>query len=275
MERLQNILSHRGVASRRGAAALIEEGRVTVDGVVVREPGARFDPDTVNVAVDGRPVAAAERVRTIMLYKPAGVLSTMEDPFGGKTVADLIRGRISERLVPVGRLDKESEGLLLMSNDGDLTYRLTHPRFEHEKTYIVRAAGRWTDEKLAVLRGSVEMPDGYRTRPVPVEVVRIGTDNVHVLCFTLREGRKRQIRYMCSAAHLVVLSLKRVAIGALRLPDDLTPGTWRELTDRERALLFEIRPASRPSVIQPARSARREGPSRATPPNRGPSRMRW
>jgi pseudouridine synthase len=255
---------------------MIEEGRVTVDGVVVREPGARFDPDTVNVAVDGRPVAAAERVRTIMLYKPAGVLSTMEDPFGGKTVADLIRGRISERLVPVGRLDKESEGLLLMSNDGDLTYRLTHPRFEHEKTYIVRAAGRWTDEKLAVLRGSVEMPDGYRTRPVPVEVVRIGTDNVHVLCFTLREGRKRQIRYMCSAAHLVVLSLKRVAIGALRLPDDLTPGTWRELTDRERALLFESRPAaSRPSVTQPARSARREGPSRATPPNRGPSRMRW
>lgn len=275
MERLQNILSHRGVASRRGAASMIEEGRVTVDGVVVREPGARFDPDTVNVAVDGRPVAAAERVRTIMMYKPAGVLSTMEDPFGGKTVADLIRGRISERLVPVGRLDKESEGLLLMSNDGDLTYRLTHPRFEHEKTYIVRAAGRWTDEKLAVLRGSVEMPDGYRTRPVPVEVVRIGTDNVHVLCFTLREGRKRQIRYMCSAAHLVVLSLKRVAIGALRLPDDLTPGTWRELTDRERALLFEIRPASRPSVTQPARSARREGPSRATPPNRGPSRMRW
>ena len=253
----------------------IKKGSVTVDGEVVREPGARFDPDTVNVAVDGRPVAAAERVRTIMMYKPAGVLSTMEDPFGGKTVADLIRGRIFERLVPVGRLDKESEGLLLMSNDGDLTYRLTHPRFEHEKTYIVRAAGRWTDEKLAVLRGSVEMPDGYRTRPVPVEVVRIGTDNVHVLCFTLREGRKRQIRYMCSAAHLVVLSLKRVAIGALRLPDDLTPGTWRELTDRERALLFEIRPASRPSVTQPARSARREGPSRATPPNRGPSRMRW
>jgi pseudouridine synthase len=254
---------------------MIEEGRVTVDGVVVREPGARFDPDTVNVAVDGRPVAAAERVRTIMLYKPAGVLSTMEDPFGGKTVADLIRGRISERLVPVGRLDKESEGLLLMSNDGDLTYRLTHPRFEHEKTYIVRAAGRWTDEKLAVLRGSVEMPDGYRTRPVPVEVVRIGTDNVHVLCFTLREGRKRQIRYMCSAAHLVVLSLKRVAIGALRLPDDLTPGTWRELTDRERALLFEIRPAAERPVTQPARSARREGPPRAMPPNRGPSRMRW
>jgi pseudouridine synthase len=173
-----------------------------------------------------------------MMYKPAGVLSTVSDPFGGKTVLDLVRGQIAERLVPVGRLDKDSEGLLLLSNDGDLTYRLTHPRFEHEKTYIVRAAGRWSEEKLATLRSSVEMPDGYRIRPVPVEVVRIGRDNVHVLCFKLREGRKRQIRYMCSAAHLVVLSLKRVAIGALRLPDDLQPGAWRDLAPAERSLLL-------------------------------------
>ena len=111
--------------------------------------------------------------------------------------------------------------------------RLTHPRFEHEKIYIVRAAGRWNEEKLRVLRGPVEMPDGYVTRPVPVEVVRLGDDNVHVLCFHLREGRKRQIRYMCSAAHLVVLSLKRVAVGALRLPDDLKPGEWRDLSSAE------------------------------------------
>ena len=234
-ERLQNILSHRGVASRRGAAAIIEEGRVAVDGAVVREPGARFDPAAVEISVDGRPVGqAAEKTRTIMMYKPAGVLSTVSDPFGGRTVLDLVRGQVRERLVPVGRLDKDSEGLLLLSNDGDLTYRLTHPRFEHEKTYIVRAAGRWSDEKLAILRSAVEMPDGYRIRPVPVEVVRIGRDNVHVLCFRLREGRKRQIRYMCSAAHLVVLSLKRVAIGELRLPDELQPGAWRDLTPEER-----------------------------------------
>ncbi len=234
-ERLQNILSHRGVASRRGAAAMIEEGRVAVDGAVVREPGARFDPAAVEISVDGRPVGqAAEKTRTIMMYKPAGVLSTVSDPFGGRTVLDLVRGQVRERLVPVGRLDKDSEGLLLLSNDGDLTYRLTHPRFEHEKTYIVRAAGRWSDEKLAILRSAVEMPDGYRIRPVPVEVVRIGRDNVHVLCFRLREGRKRQIRYMCSAAHLVVLSLKRVAIGELRLPDELQPGAWRDLTPEER-----------------------------------------
>ena len=238
-ERLQNILSHRGVASRRGAAAMIEEGRVTVNGTVVREPGARFDPASAKIAVDGTPLgAAAEKTRTILMYKPAGVLSTVSDPFGGKTVLDLVRGHVSERLVPVGRLDKDSEGLLLLSNDGDLTYRFTHPRFEHEKTYIVRAAGRWSEEKLATLRSAVEMPDGYRIRPVPVEVVRIGRDNVHVLCFKLREGRKRQIRYMCSAAHLVVLSLKRVAIGRLRLPEDLQPGAWRDLSPDERNLLM-------------------------------------
>jgi len=140
---------------------------------------------------------------------------------------------VPERLVPVGRLDKDSEGLLLLSNDGDLTLKLTHPRYEHEKTYIVRAAGRWSDDKLRILQGPVEMPDGYVTRPVPVEVIRLGRDNVHVLCFRLREGRKRQIRYMCSAAHLVVLSLKRVAVGALRLPKDLAPGQWRDLTPAE------------------------------------------
>lgn len=238
-ERIQNILSHAGVASRRHAAAMIEAGRVAVDGRVVTEPYLRFDPATVNVEVDGRPIAASrERVRTIMLYKPAGVLSTLSDPFGGETVADLLRGQVPERLVPVGRLDKESEGLLLMSNDGDLTLALTHPRFAHEKTYIVRVAGRWSEEKLRILRGPVTMPDGYVTRPVPVEVVRpAGRDNVAVLAFRLREGRKRQIRYMCSAAHLVVLSLKRVAVGALRLPEDLKPGAWRDLTPDERRLL--------------------------------------
>ena len=143
-ERLQNILSHRGVSSRRGAAAMIEAGRVSVDGAVVREPGARFDPAAAKIAVDGTPLGAdAEKPRTIMMHKPAGVLSTVSDPFGGKTVLDLIRGQVRERLVPVGRLDKDSEGLMLLSNDGDLTYRLTHPRFEHEKTYIVRAERRF------------------------------------------------------------------------------------------------------------------------------------
>jgi 23S rRNA pseudouridine2605 synthase len=238
-ERLQNILARAGVSSRRGAAEIIESGRVTVDGVVIREPGARFDPVSVIVAIDGDKISAAEPKRTIMLYKPVGVLSSMSDPFGGKTVADLIRNSVSERLVPIGRLDKDSEGLLLMSNDGDLTNRLTHPSFGHTKTYIVKAAGRWSDEKLAILRGSVKMPDGYMTRPVPVRVVGETFNNVTTLEFVLKEGRKRQIRYMCSAAHLVVLSLKRVAVGSLALPIDLNPGEFRDLTKVEIAEALE------------------------------------
>lgn len=237
LERLQNILAKAGIASRRAAADMIEAGRVAVGHKVVREPGARFDPGAEKIYVDGRRIASPERRRTIMLYKPVGVLSSMSDPFGGETVADLLRGRVSERLVPVGRLDKDSEGLLLMSNDGDLTLRLTHPRFEHEKTYVVRVAGRWTEDKLAVLRGPVEMPDGYVTRPVPVRVLRQLSPSETVLEFKLREGRKRQIRYMCSAAHLVVLSLKRVAIGSLALPQSLRPGEWRDLNERELNLI--------------------------------------
>ena len=237
LERLQNVLARAGVASRRGAAKLISERRVTVDGVVVSEAGFRIDPSSAAVAVDGRPLAAPERKRTIMLNKPAGVLSSMSDPFGGKTVADLLRGSVEERLVPVGRLDKDSDGLLLMSNDGALTLRLTHPRYEHEKTYLVRVAGRWSADKLRILRSAVTMPDGYVIRPVPVDLLETGDDNVHLLRFRLREGRKRQIRYMCSAAHLVVLSLTRVAIGALQLPSDLKSGDWRELTDAELEML--------------------------------------
>ena len=236
-ERLQNILSHAGVASRRHAADLIAAGRVTVDGLVVREAGARYDAAAVAIAVDGEPVAVAEAKRTIMLYKPVGVLSSMSDPFGGKTVADLVRG-IPERVVPVGRLDKDSEGLLLMSNDGELTFKLTHPRYEHEKTYVVEVAGRWSEEKLRILRGPVTMPDGYVIRPVPVAVLKEPVNNVTTLEFRLHEGRKRQIRYMCSAAHLVVVTLKRVAVGGVRLSDDLQPGEWRDLSAEEAARLL-------------------------------------
>ena len=232
-ERLQNILSKAGVASRRGAADIIKAGRVIVNSKLCREPGERFDPETARILVDGRRISAPERKRTIMLYKPVGVLSTMSDPFGGETVADLMCGQVAERLVPVGRLDKDSEGLLLMSNDGELALRLTHPRYEHVKTYIVRAAGKWTEKKLEILRGPVEMPDGYVTRPAPVRVVAERDDNVTTLEIRLREGRKRQIRYMCSAAHLVVVSLKRVAIGGLTLPGDMKPGQWRDLSQDE------------------------------------------
>lgn len=234
MERLQNILAHAGVASRRKAAEIISEGRVTVNGLVVREPGERFE-DGCEIKVDGVRVAAAERKRTIVLYKPVGVLSTMSDPFDGQTVADLVK--VPERLVPVGRLDKDSEGLLLMTNDGNLANRLTHPRFEHQKVYLVKVAGRWSADKLKTLRSPLTLDDGYTIRPVPVEIVKEWENNTRVLRFVLKEGRKRQIRKMCSAAHLVVLSLKRVAVCGFELPPDLQPGQWRDLTEAELALL--------------------------------------
>ena len=245
MERLQNILAHAGVASRRGAAALIESGVVTVDGIVVKEPGARFD-EGVRIKVNGKEISAEEKHRTIVLYKPVGVLSTMSDPFGGKTVADLIYDvngrdarwpRVVERLVPVGRLDKDSEGLLLMSNDGTLVNELTHPRFNHTKTYLVKVAGRWSEEKLKTLRSPLTLDDGYTIRPVPVEVVEDFGNNTRLLKFVLSEGRKRQIRKMCSAAHLVVLTLKRVKVGNFELPRDLQPGEWRDLSEAELKLL--------------------------------------
>jgi len=234
LERLQNLLAHAGVASRRSAATLIESGVVTVDGIVVKEPGARFEA-SADIKVNGRPLASAEKHRTVVLYKPVGVLSTMADPFGGKTVADLVK--TPERLVPIGRLDKDSEGLLLMSNDGTLVNELTHPRYNHTKTYLVKVAGRWSAEKLATLRSPLTLDDGYTIRPVPVEVVEDLGNNVRVLKFVLSEGRKRQIRKMCSAAHLVVLTLTRVKVGAFELPPDLQPGQWRDLTDDELKLL--------------------------------------
>ena len=230
MERLQNILAHAGVASRRGAATLIESGVVTVDGLVVKEPGARFDAG-VEIKVNGKRIAEEETHRTIVLYKPVGVLSTMSDPFGGRTVAELVR--TPERLVPSGRLDKDSEGLLLMSNDGTLVNELTHPRFNHTKTYLVKVAGRWSEEKLRTLRSPLTLDDGYTIRPVPVELVEDYGNGMRLLKFVLSEGRKRQIRKMCSAAHLVVLTLKRVRVGNFELPRELQPGEWRDLTDSE------------------------------------------
>lgn len=203
-----------------------------VDGLIVNRPCERFDPEKVQIRIDGKPLPLGERKRTVVLYKPVGVLSSMSDPFGGKTAAEFVRAA-PERLVPVGRLDKDSEGLLLMSNDGDLALKLTHPRYDHEKTYVVEVAGHWSEEKLRVLRSPVKMPDGYVIRPVPVTVLRPTENNVTVLEFRLHEGRKRQIRYMCSAAHLVVLSLKRVAVGSYRLPADLQPGEWRDLSQEE------------------------------------------
>ena len=229
-ERLQNLLAQRGVASRRGAAELIRAGRVTVEGAVVTEPGARVDPAAA-LALDGRPIRTqAEPHHTFLYYKPVGeVCST--DGQGAPTALDRFRS-LGLRLVCVGRLDKESEGLLLISNDGALIQRLTHPRFAHRKVYEVTVSPAPTPEHLRRLRAPMVL-EGYRIRPVQVDTLSPDT-----LRFTLTEGRHRQIRLMCEQAHLRVRRLKRVALASLTL-GRLRPGTYRPLTPAELARLSQ------------------------------------
>ena len=230
-ERLQNVLARRGIASRRHAAEIIEQGDVTVDDIRVTEPGFRVNPDTAAIRVQGKLLAQREeKHRTILMYKPCGLICGADNS-QGETVCDLMSQHFSERLVPVGRLDKESEGLLLMSNDGELINIMTHPRYGHMKVYIARVAGHMEDRKMDLLRSRLEI-DGYFIRPVEVEILKIGRDHTHLLAFTLNEGRNRQIRKMCSLASFVVLSLTRVRIGPLKICN-MQPGEWRELTPAE------------------------------------------
>lgn len=244
-ERLQNVLSHRGIASRRHAAEMITWGEITVNGNVVTEPGMRVDSARDDIRVRGQRLAkATETLRTVLLYKPRGLICSADNS-RGDTVCDLMRQQFSERLVPVGRLDKDSEGLLLMSNDGELTNVMTHPRYGHTKTYIARVAGHMEESKLTLLRSRMEI-DGYFINPVEVEVLKVGQDHTHKIAFTLTEGRNRQIRKMCSLAHFVVLSLTRVRIGPLKI-GYMKPGEWRELTESEIRFLKKPLTHTQPS----------------------------
>jgi 23S rRNA pseudouridine2605 synthase len=232
-ERLQNVLAHRGVASRRHAAQLIADGRVTVGDQTVLEPGWRVVPETDEIRLDGQllPVAA-EASRTILLYKPRGVVCSADNT-QGETVCDLVH-YLPQRLVPVGRLDKASEGLILLSNDGDLVLRLTHPRHGHLKRYEVTVTGRLTDAALDQLGARMDL-DGYLTQPAQVEVLRRG-DTCHTLALTLSEGRNHQIKRLCGRAGLFVTHLSRTTFAGLTL-DGLRPGEWRDLTPEELSRL--------------------------------------
>lgn len=255
--RLQSLLSSLGVDSRRHCASLVAGGAVRVDGEIVREPGFRVEnPETAVVEVNGRRVCPAppRARRTILLNKPRGVLCTREEG-RGRTVYDLLAG-VPERVVTAGRLDRDSAGLLVLSDDGALVNRLTHPRFGHEKRYEVQAAGFFDQETLDALQGPMEL-DGYRLRPVRVEYLRRLADGPlgprHKLLFTLREGRNRQIRAMCERVGLRVESLVRVAVNGLHLPSNLRAGRWRDLTPRERELLERVPTAPLRPWSPPAR----------------------
>ena len=231
--RLQKHLAERGVASRRGAEALIEAGRVTINGRKA-SIGQSIDPGRDLVAVDGQALERRrEALAYLMLNKPRGYVTTMGDPHAARTVAELVAQR-PERLYPVGRLDKDSEGLLLMTNDGALAHALTHPSKHIPKVYRVTLRGQVSEDTMDKLSGGMLL-EGRRTLPIELRVLEEGESRT-VLQFTLREGRNRQIRRMCEALGLEVLRLKRVALGPLKL-GMLGPGQWRELTKDEVAKL--------------------------------------
>ncbi len=231
-ERLQKILARAGVASRRASEELIKAGRVTVDGRVVRELGARAAPGQ-EVRVDGRPIAGAERRVYIMYNKPPGVVSTAVDPHGRPTVVEAVAA--PERVYPVGRLDQDSEGLILLTNDGELAYRLTHPRFELERVYRVLVEGRPSPEALAKLRTGVEL-DGKVSAPARVRVLDSRDSNTE-LEIAIREGRKRQVRRMAQAVGHPVVRLTRIRVGPLNL-GSLPPGRHRLLRPEEVRALY-------------------------------------
>jgi 23S rRNA pseudouridine2605 synthase len=233
--RLAKYLAHAGVASRRSAERLIGAGRVTVAGETVTDPARDVD-DGSRVAVDGRAVATAEERVVYAVNKPAGVVSTARDTHGRPTVTAIVPSE--RRLYPVGRLDADTTGLILVTNDGELANLLTHPRYEVPKTYVVRVEpARVAEPALRQLREGVELEDG-RTAPASARQPRAG-----VLELTLREGRKRQVRRMCEAVGHRVVELRRVAFGPLRL-GELQEGQHRRLTAAE---VERLRAAARAS----------------------------
>lgn len=232
-ERLQKILSAHGVSSRRAAEGYLSAGRVTVNGCTARV-GDKADPERDDIRVDGRPLRRPARRTYLMLNKPRGYVTTLSDEKGRRTVAELVAG-CGARVWPVGRLDLNSEGLLLMTDDGDLTHRLTHPSHEVEKEYRVRVRGD-VDAALPVLTGPMEL-DGQALRPARVRVLN-RTPGGGTLSITIHEGKNRQVRRMCAAAGLEVAALKRVREGTLTL-GGLKPGEWRRLTREELRALKE------------------------------------
>ncbi len=223
--RLAKYLAHAGVASRRAAERVIADGRVSVDGAVVTDPARDVD-DTRAVEVDGRRVSTQGHARLVYaLNKPAGVVSTVHDPQRRPTVVALVPS--AERLYPVGRLDVDTTGLILLTNDGALAHQLTHPSFEVPRTYRARVANPPVrEEELRALREGIELEDGLTA---PARVRRIGSDHLEL---TLYEGRKRQVRRMCEAVGHPVESLERIAFGPLRLAG-LEPGEHRRLAPAE------------------------------------------
>lgn len=231
-ERLQKILAAAGVASRRKAEEMIAAGRVTLNGSVVTEQGTKADAELDAICVDGAPLSRREKLVYFLLHKPKGYVTTVSDPEGRPTVMELLKGS-PVRLYPVGRLDYASEGLLLMTNDGELAQKLTKAGSHVPKTYLVKVSGKPSEQAIEKLRAGVTIPlhDGGRVKTSPAKI-RLAEDKPNPWYeVTLIEGRNRQIRRMFKAVGFDVEKIRRVRLGPLEL--DVPVGKWRELTERE------------------------------------------
>ena len=229
-ERLQKYLAQCGVASRRKCEELILQGRVQVNGVTVTELGTKINPEKDKIKFDGKDIKQAQKLVYILLNKPIGYVTTADDQFGRDTVLDLVK--VKERIVPVGRLDMYTSGALILTNDGNFVYQVTHPKHEIEKTYTVTIKGIVQNSEVEQLRNGIKIDD-YITKPARVKILKTDTEkDISRLEITIHEGKNRQVRKMCEAVGRKVLALHRSKIGGIGVKD-IELGKWRYLTANE------------------------------------------
>jgi 23S rRNA pseudouridine2605 synthase len=264
LERLQKIISAAGITSRRASEVLITNGQVTVNGVVVTELGSKADPAKDTITVDGKALKISAQRLYILLNKPPGYITALKDSQERPLVTDLLKD-VPDRVYPVGRLDYNTEGLLLLTNDGEWANRLMHPSHEIEKEYHVRVRGKVIDQQLKRMAEGVELEDG-RTAPAVVNLVKSGEQNDWI-SVAIHEGRNRQVRRMCEAVSLSVVRLKRIRYGTLML-GTLRAGKFRYLSDTEVRELFG-EPAVAPPTGHPQREERQKPARPARPEKSG------
>lgn len=228
-ERLQKVMSAFGVASRRKCEEMIAAGKVKVNGRLITEPGCKVDKDKDIIEVEGKILRNQEQKLYILLNKPAGYITSVKDQFGRPTVLDLLEG-VRTRVFPIGRLDYDTEGLLLLTNDGDLTYRITHPKHNIDKTYRALVCGEVDGEDVKSFAAGLAVED-YVAAPAVLRIIRYARGN-SIVEITIHEGRNRQVRKMCAAIGHEVIRLKRIKIGKIGL-GSLKAGEWRYLTEPE------------------------------------------